>query len=122
MFRAQMRRILSRPLPREELDAMWAQIVHREGRLRLPATIAYIEERYRFWERWIGALRRLDVPAHVLWAPEDPVAVIAIGELLAQEIPGATFERLEGLGHYPQLEDARTTGEAIARFLSRVGF
>ncbi len=120
VFKMQIRRILARPVPDAELDAMWEQIRYNDGRRRLPAIIRYIDERTRFRERWIGALTRLDVPVHVLWGTEDPVAVVAIAEALAAEIPGATFERMEGLGHYPQIEDADRTAEAIVRFLDRV--
>lgn len=120
IFRLQMQRILGKPLADEDYEAMWALLVHRDGKLRLPKIISYLEERRRFWDRWIGALTRLDIPAHVLWGPLDGVAVIAIAERLASEIPGARLERLEGLGHYPQLEDPRATGEAVGRWLASV--
>lgn len=117
VFRAQLRRILGQPVAEEELAAMWALIRHRDGHRRLPQTIAYVGERRRFARRWIGALTRLDIPVRVLWGPEDPVAVKAIAERLAAEIPGARLEWLPGLGHYPQLEDPTRTGAAIRSFL-----
>lgn len=117
LFIAQLRRILGQPVAEDELDAMWTLIRHRDGYLRLPQTIAYVDERRRFARRWIGALRRLDLPSHVLWGREDPVAVPAIAERLASEIPGARLEWLSGLGHYPQLEDPTATGAAIRQFL-----
>ncbi len=117
IFRLQMSRIVGRPLPDADYRAMWAQLVHRGGRLRLPKSISYLDERRRFWDRWIGALTRLDVPVRVLWGPLDTVAVSAIAERLAEEIPTARLEWLDGLGHYPQLEDPERTGRAIARFL-----
>lgn len=120
VFRVQMQRILGKPLSDDDYDAMWSLLVHRDGKLRLPKIISYLEERRRFWDRWIGALTRLDIPAHVLWGPLDGVAVMAIAEQLASEIPGARLERLEGLGHYPQLEDAEATGAAIRRWLDSV--
>jgi pimeloyl-ACP methyl ester carboxylesterase len=117
LFTAQMRRIMGVPIPDEEYAAMWAELSHRDGRLRLPKVIGYLEERRKFWHRWIGALTRLDLRTLVLWGPKDPVAVLAIAEQLAREIPGARFERLEGLGHYPMLEDPARFGAAVARFL-----
>ena len=69
-------------------------------------TIRYIEERSRFRERWIGALERLDIPVLVAWGEKDPVAVLAIAERLAGEIPGAGLVTWDDLGHYPQVEDA----------------
>lgn len=116
VFRAQLRRILARPVPEEELALMWALLAHNEGRARLPQIIGYMEERWRFWERWIGALRRLDVPALVLWGQEDPVAVPAIADLLASEIPGAASVRLPGVGHYPQIEAPDAVADALLAF------
>jgi len=119
IFRTQLGRIVSR-LDEEDYEAMWAQLRHRDGKRRLPQIISYVNERTRFAERWIGALTRLDdLPTHVLWGTEDPVAVMAIAEALAGEIPGAELERLEGLGHYPQLEDPERTAESIRRWLDR---
>src|SRR5205085_11567252 len=114
---AQLRRILGRPVPDEELEDMWTLLRHHDGHLRLPATISYIAERHRFWHRWIGALTRLDIPALILWGTKDPVAVRAIAERLAGEIPGARLEWLEGLGHYPQLEDPTAVAAALRQFL-----
>ncbi len=118
VFERQMRRITAQPLPPEELGAMWALMCREDGRQRLPQLIGYIVERGRFRHRWIGAMRGLrDVPVGVLWGDRDPVAVLAIGERLAAETPSATFERLEGLGHYPQVEDPARSGAAIRAFL-----
>ena len=77
----------------------------------------YIDERYRFRERWVGALRRLDLPALVLWARRDPVAVPAIAEGLAERIPGARLEWLDELGHYPMLADPEAWTEPLLDFL-----
>jgi pimeloyl-ACP methyl ester carboxylesterase len=96
---------------------MWCALEHKDGTRRLPQIIHYLDERTRFWQRWIGALTRLEIPTLVLWGPEDTVAVMAIGEQLAKEIQPARLERLEGLGHYPQLEGADRTAAAILAFL-----
>jgi pimeloyl-ACP methyl ester carboxylesterase len=117
LFGLQMRRILGKQLGDDALDDMWCQLEHKDGIRRLPQLIHYIDERHRFWHRWVGALTRLDLPCLVLWGPEDTVAVMPIGERLAREIPGARLERLDGLGHYPQLEDAERTGSALVHFL-----
>ncbi len=117
VFRAQLRRILARPIDRDELDAMWALIRHRDGHLRMRQTIGYVSERFRYRRRWLGALRRLDIPTRILWGPNDPVAVAEIARRLAADIPGARLEWLPGLGHYPQLEDPAVTGAALRAFL-----
>jgi len=116
-FQWQLRRILGRPVADEELDAMWALLVHDEGRHRLIAIMSYIAERTRFARRWIGALERLDLPAHVLWGAKDPVAVLAIAEALASETPGAQLQLLPDLGHYPQVEDPEGVAAAVNGWL-----
>lgn len=119
VFRWQLRKILGEPVDEAELGAMWAQLHHRGGRALLPKLIGYVDDRYRHWHRFIGALRAVTCPVHVLWGPRDPVAVMAIAERLVAEVPGAQLERLEGLGHYPMLESPERFGAAVARFLER---
>ncbi len=117
VFKTQMRRIVGKPLADADLDDMWALLRHRDGQRRLPLSISYIAERHRFWHRWIGALERLDLATLVLWGPLDTVAVPAIATRLAAEIPGARLEWLDGLGHYPHLEDPGVFAAALKRFL-----
>jgi pimeloyl-ACP methyl ester carboxylesterase len=121
LFGMQMGRIVGLPLLDADLDDMWCLLEHKDGTRRLPQIIHYLDERTRFWHRWIGALTRLELPTLVLWGPRDSVAVTAIGERLAQEIRSARFERLEGLGHYPQLEAPERTAAALLAFLSEPG-
>lgn len=118
VFLAQLRRILARPVAPEDLEDMWLMLSEKDGRRRLPQTIRYVDERWRFHERWIGALTRLDLPTLILWGPLDPVAVKAIAEKLAGEIPGARLQWLDGLGHYPQLEDPAAVAGAVNAFLA----
>lgn len=118
VFRAQLQRILGKPLQEIEYEAMWAMINHG-GRDILAKTIGYVRERRRFRERWIRPLGNLDLPARVIWGPEDPVAVPGIAERLAGEIPHAELEWLDGLGHYPMIEDPEATTAALLRFLRK---
>ncbi|MET0883993.1 MAG: alpha/beta hydrolase, partial [Acidimicrobiales bacterium] len=46
-----------------------------------------------------------DSPLHVVWGPEDPVAVRPIADRLVDARPDATLAWIEGSGHYPQAED-----------------
>ncbi len=118
-FKRVMRRLWSDPsrVVEADLEAMWRGIVHRGGRYRVHQLSGYIDERYRFRERWVGALKRLDLPALILWARRDPVAVPAIGQGLADRIPGARLVWLDELGHYPMLEDPEAWAGALLGFL-----
>jgi pimeloyl-ACP methyl ester carboxylesterase len=119
LFLRRMRAILAKPVADEHLDAMWDALVREGGRELLPRISTYLDERRRFAGRWIGALTRLDIPAHVLWAERDPIAVPAIADQLAKEIPGAVNTRLPGLGHYPMLEDADAFARAALALFER---
>jgi pimeloyl-ACP methyl ester carboxylesterase len=46
------------------------------------------------------------------------VAIAAIGELLAREIPGATITRMEKCGHYPMLEQPDQWAKSLQSFLN----
>jgi pimeloyl-ACP methyl ester carboxylesterase len=124
-FRAQVRRLFGSTFRRgpeaaveEEIRAMFDLIAHGGGKARLHQTIRYIEERWRYGERWTGPLRELSVPVMVLWGVEDPVAVMDIGERLGREIPGARLERLDGVGHFPAIEAPDRVLEKLEQFLS----
>ena len=119
-FTLQMRRIFARPVSDAKLHEMWLLLSREDGAARLPQTISYVEERYRFWGRWIGALRRLNVPTLVAWGERDPVAVMAIARTLAGEIPGARLVTWPELGHYPQVEDPARVVATIEAFLDEV--
>jgi pimeloyl-ACP methyl ester carboxylesterase len=79
-------------------------------------TIGYVAERSRYRARWIGALERCEVPTLVAWGEKDPVAVLAIAEQLAREIPGAKKVTWPELGHWPQVEDAGRVVETVEGF------
>ena len=119
-FKVQMRRVFAHPPSEAELDAMWQLVARADGPAVLPALIRYTEERARFRRRWIGALERLDLPALVAWGARDPVAVIAIADALAAEIPGCERVTWDDLGHYPQVEDAERVVGAVSKFWERV--
>lgn len=122
LFRWQLRRILGDPgsVPDTELDLMWEALNKDDGRLRLPQLASYLGERMRFWERWIGPLTRLDLPVHVLWGRRDPIALPAVAERLASEIPGARLTWLPELGHYPMVEAPERWAEAVLSFVDGV--
>jgi len=116
-YKMQMKRVLARPVPDEEIDDQFTLLALNDGHLRLPRIMGYYDERTRFRRRWIGALEAFDRPAMILWGMLDPVAVPAIAEALARETPDAVLERLDGVGHYPQLEAPELVVERVTHFL-----
>ena len=119
-FLLQLRRVFAVPPSDATLDAMYELVAESDGPSNFPAIIRYVDDRRRFAARWIGALERLDLPALVAWGELNPVAVLAIGERLAREIPNARFERFPTLGHYPQVEGPELFATALARFLDEI--
>ncbi|MCP4121752.1 MAG: alpha/beta hydrolase [Bacteroidetes bacterium] len=105
---------------KEELKVLWKFFSGKEGRKVVPVITRYLDERYKFWHRWIGALKQTKIPAHILWAQDDPVAVKAIGEQLYAEMPGSAITRLDALGHYPMLEDPKRWVDALIGFIHRI--
>jgi pimeloyl-ACP methyl ester carboxylesterase len=63
-------------------------------------------------------LHEIEAPTLVLHGTEDRIVPISNGELLAEAIPGARLEVLEGAGHiYPT--DAPEADRTVLRFLTR---
>ncbi|HZQ30393.1 MAG TPA: alpha/beta hydrolase [Mycobacterium sp.] len=56
-------------------------------------------------------------PTLVLWTSDDPTADVTEGRRIASMIPGARFEVMEGCGHWPQYEDAKTFNRLHIDFL-----
>jgi pimeloyl-ACP methyl ester carboxylesterase len=119
-FKAQMKRVFATPPNEAELEGMWRLVARADGTAMMPSLIRYTEERARFRRRWIGALERLDVPALVAWGARDPVAVMAIADALAAEIPACARVTWDELGHYPQVEDPERVALAVSGFWERV--
>lgn len=78
---------------------------HLGGDTLLPRTIRYIEERRANERRFTGALESHPSPLHVLWGPEDPIAVAAMAERIHAVRPDSTLTWIDGAGHYPQIEE-----------------
>ena len=84
---------------------MWTLIELNGGRKIIHKLTQYINERYLYWDRWIGALKESQIPAKIIWAKNDPIAIPAIAELLAEEIPNNKLFWIENTGHFPMLEN-----------------
>ena len=118
-FKAQMRRVFGTPPREEDLDGMWTLLSRDKGARLMAKIIRYVGERSLFHGRWVGALERLDIPTLVAWGARDPVAVIAIAERLAKEIPKAELVLWPELGHYPQVEACQRVVQNVAAFLMK---
>lgn len=80
-------------------------VCHLDGDRLLPRTIRYIEERRANEARFTGAIESHPSPLHVVWGPDDPIALASMAERLRTARPDATLQWVGGAGHYPQIED-----------------
>ncbi len=102
----------------EEIDALWIQMTHQNGKKVLHKTTQYIRQRRHYWHRWIGALRNTDLPISIVWAKNDPVAVIEMAKTLFDEVRNSQLIELDALGHFPMLENPAVWSEAVLKSLS----
>jgi len=107
IFRKNMKNIYfdSSKVTDNELKEMWKLIELNGGRKVIHKLTQYINERYLHWNRWVGALKKTQIPTKIIWAKNDPIAVVAIAELLSKEIPNNTIYWLENTGHFLMLEN-----------------
>jgi 2-hydroxy-6-oxonona-2,4-dienedioate hydrolase len=59
----------------------------------------------------------ITAPTLVLWTSDDPTADVTEGRRMASMVPGARFEVMQGCGHWPQYEDAKTFNRLHLDFL-----
>lgn len=88
----------------ENMQPIWDMLTINGGKKVLPKITRYINQRYQNYARWIGALHKTKLPIHILWAAEDPVAVVAMANKLEGIIPNSTKTIIEKCGHYPMIE------------------
>jgi pimeloyl-ACP methyl ester carboxylesterase len=121
-FKAQLGSVFSRahPLTADEASDQWALYSHRAGNRIGHRLIHYMDERERLTERWHGAFRDWPKPLSLAWGMRDPVATSEVLDGLAQLRPPAPVERLEELGHYPQIEAPERIAHAIRSSLAHL--
>jgi pimeloyl-ACP methyl ester carboxylesterase len=68
--------------------------------------------------RW---LRRIRIPALVVWGESDGIVSPTYGRGLAAELPDGRFVAIPKAGHYPHLEQPEAFAETIAGFVDSIG-
>jgi len=100
-------------------DAPFPDAVSKAGARRFPWCLPFaqpIEGNAADQTRCFLALRAWNKPAHFLFSDSDPVFPLEAGRQWAAQVPRATFDAIEGAGHFLQEE----RGEQIAaRMLAR---
>ncbi|MEY2419058.1 MAG: hypothetical protein QOG90_1738 [Actinomycetota bacterium] len=102
----------------DDLAALWAFMSHNEGERLLARTIRYIEDRRAEESRFTGAIEKHPSPLGIVWGALDPVAVYPMTDKLLEARPDARRVTLDDVGHFPMLEDAQRTADAIVSLLA----
>ena len=97
----------------ETMQIHWELLVGDGGKKVLPKITRYINQRYENYDRWIGALKESQRPFHILWAANDPVAVVEMAHKLDQIISESTLTIIEECGHYPMIEKCELWTEKV---------
>ena len=97
----------------EELKEMWFQLENNGGRKVIHLLSNYINERYYYWHRWIGALKETQIPTKIVWAKNDPIAVPIIAETLHSEIKNSELIWMEKTGHFLMIENPKTWTDLV---------
>jgi pimeloyl-ACP methyl ester carboxylesterase len=82
------------------------------------ASAMYLWEPYAHNPKLRRRLRRIDVPALVLWGESDRLVTPDYGRAFAASIPGAEFRIIPAAGHAPQLEQPHAFADHVLQFAS----
>lgn len=99
----------------EELKEMWLQLEYNNGRNVIHLLSNYINERYYFWHRWVGALKETSINTTIIWAENDPIAIPKIAELLHKEISDNKIFWMKNCGHFLMLEQPKEWSSLVLK-------
>jgi pimeloyl-ACP methyl ester carboxylesterase len=103
------------PQLRAQVEEMWLEYSHDGGRRLTPQHLVYMKERKAHAARLETAMAKTD-PSRLafLYGAADPVSGKKQLEEIERRLPDARVTALNGLGHFPMLEDARAVARGIA--------
>lgn len=87
------------------LQDCWHLIALGEGARNYHRLIRYIPQRKEFRDRWVLAMQNTKTRMRLINGPLDPVSGRHMVERYRQLMPNPDCTMLEGIGHYPQIED-----------------
>jgi pimeloyl-ACP methyl ester carboxylesterase len=121
-FADTMRSISGRHPPSdEELQDLWILVERDGGRRALARLISYMEQRRRNRARWVGALVESRVPRRLICGAVDPVSGAHLADRYRELVPDPDVALLDGVGHYPQLEEPDRVVDEYYAFRARLG-
>jgi pimeloyl-ACP methyl ester carboxylesterase len=97
----------------QEFDDLWQGISLNNGHKLAHLHIRYNNERSLNHVRWEAALTAWEGPLHLIWGLDDPVSGRHVLELAIPNLPRAVVTKLDGVGHFPQVEAPEAVAAAI---------
>jgi pimeloyl-ACP methyl ester carboxylesterase len=107
-----------RPLPREFVDRVirYMDWGHKRAVLRLYRATRDVDGQSRAVAQRMGTVDR---PACVVWGAGDPYLPLPFAERQREWFPRAEVHALEGLGHWPFIDDPNAVHDIVVPFLRR---
>ncbi|MEB3359615.1 MAG: alpha/beta hydrolase [Synechococcales bacterium] len=103
----------------QELATIWQLLTWEEGQRVVPYVLAYLKERERLRDRWVGALQHSPIPLGLINGAADPVAGERVPQIWRSLLPTAScIELSPTIGHYPPLEDPDAVVAAYLAFIA----
>ena len=90
-------------------------------RANAAATVLFSSDPHGYDPTLLGRLKRIHVPALVVWGESDHVVTKEYGRAYAAAIPGAQFEIVGEAGHLPWIEQPAETFRVLDQFVTAAG-
>lgn len=104
----------------QELKNYWTLLNYNNGLGAAHKIMKYLKEREKMRPRWVGAMQKTRVPMRLINGPLDPVSGAHMAERYKELITGADVVLLNGVGHYPQMEDPSGVFQAFTKFIEKI--
>ena len=103
---------------KQELNDLWYLITRQDGHQLSHKLIHYLNDRFEYRERWVGALQLTEIPMLLIDGTVDPVAGKQTVERYIELIPNPNVIELENVGHYPHTESPEKVVKHYKDFIS----
>lgn len=101
-------------------EAFWSAIIGVNDKRAISRRLRYMAERRQNADRWVGALVQPDVPMMLINGTADPVSGAHAADGFDELVKHAEIVRLDGIGHFPQIEAPAETLAAFQGFHAKL--
>lgn len=103
---------------KQDLDDLWYLITRKSGHKLNHKLVHYLDDRFKYRKRWVGALQSTEVPILLIDGISDPVAGKQTVERYMELIPTPNTVELENIGHYPHTESPKEVIKYYRKFMN----